>query len=326
MMLSVKRLRFPWTRALNRAAASSHRELHLTHKLFLWQTPPHRSLALGSTRRLAAAARQYEEDLYDEGEGGNEGDPQKTSKKGKLKLKERAPLGSQSSESQRDREADRVSDEREQSNQDGAVTATKVGAGVNLVLAAGKGGIGFLVNSTGLMADGANHLGDLLCDAVVWYTVIESRKVATVDRPWGMGKLEPLGALTVGALLMATGMGIGYSAGTVAWEMLLVQMSGGAEIGAAVAPLLVPDMTQKGPLQVFFISLSLFLSLSLLASSTSLSLLPLSLSTSLRLDPHLLTPPLSLLPPSPSLSLSRPQQAALGISGLSIVGKELLFR
>ena len=60
---------------------------------------------------------------------------------------------------------------------------------------------------TGLMADAANSAGDLLIDAVVFYTIKEARKKATPERPWGRGKIEPLGALTIGGVLLATGGG-----------------------------------------------------------------------------------------------------------------------
>ena len=57
------------------------------------------------------------------------------------------------------------------------------------------------------MADAANSAGDLLIDAVVFYTIKESRKKATPEMPWGRGKIEPLGALTIGGVLLATGAG-----------------------------------------------------------------------------------------------------------------------
>lgn len=109
--------------------------------------------------------------------------------------------------------------ERANSMQAEAVRATQVGAIANLLLAGGKGFVGYAVGSTGLIADGVNSFGDLFADAVVWYTVVESRKKATPERPWGRGKLEPIGALTVGALLLTTGLGIGYSALGVAIDM-----------------------------------------------------------------------------------------------------------
>ena len=57
------------------------------------------------------------------------------------------------------------------------------------------------------MADAANSAGDLLIDAVVFYTIKEARKKPTPQTPWGRGKIEPLGALTIGGVLLATGAG-----------------------------------------------------------------------------------------------------------------------
>lgn len=109
--------------------------------------------------------------------------------------------------------------EKANSMQGEALRATQIGAIANFLLAGGKGFVGYAVGSTGLIADGVNSLGDLFSDAIVWYTVVESRKKATPERPWGRGKFEPLGALTVGALLLTTGLGIGYSALGVAVDM-----------------------------------------------------------------------------------------------------------
>ena len=66
-----------------------------------------------------------------------------------------------------------------------AMFATKVGAAANLGLAISKGALGFAIASTGLIADAANSMGDLLSDAVVYYSITEARKEATPDRPWG---------------------------------------------------------------------------------------------------------------------------------------------
>jgi divalent metal cation (Fe/Co/Zn/Cd) transporter len=106
-------------------------------------------------------------------------------------------------------------------NQKKAIFATKLGAVANVGLACSKGFIGFSIASTALIADAANSLGDVFSDAVVYYALKESRKRATPDRPWGRGKLEPLGALSVGGLLLATGVGIGYSAGLAAYDILI---------------------------------------------------------------------------------------------------------
>jgi divalent metal cation (Fe/Co/Zn/Cd) transporter len=93
-----------------------------------------------------------------------------------------------------------------------AMFATKIGAFANISLSISKGIIGLSIASTALIADAVNSFSDVVGDAVVYYAVQEARKNATPDRPWGKGKLEPLGALTVGGILLATGFGIGYSA------------------------------------------------------------------------------------------------------------------
>ena len=67
------------------------------------------------------------------------------------------------------------------------------------------------------MADAANSAGDLLIDAVVFYTIKESRKKATPEMPWGRGKIEPLGALTIGGVLLATGAGMHNSSSVRAY-------------------------------------------------------------------------------------------------------------
>lgn len=77
--------------------------------------------------------------------------------------------------------------------QKGALTATKVGAAANLFLTASKGLAGYAVGSTALIADCFNSLGDLFSDAVVYYTVTQARQIATPERPWGQGKIEPIG-------------------------------------------------------------------------------------------------------------------------------------
>jgi Co/Zn/Cd efflux system component len=74
-----------------------------------------------------------------------------------------------------------------------AEIAIKVGGISNFFLMLSKGLIGYSVASTALIADAVNSMGDLLCDGVVYITVNEARKRATPDRPWGRGKIEPLG-------------------------------------------------------------------------------------------------------------------------------------
>jgi divalent metal cation (Fe/Co/Zn/Cd) transporter len=74
-----------------------------------------------------------------------------------------------------------------------ALFITSLGAVVNASLAGSKGFLGYSIGSTALIADCFNSLGDLFSDAVVYYTVTEARKRATPEKPWGSGKIEPLG-------------------------------------------------------------------------------------------------------------------------------------
>ena len=80
-----------------------------------------------------------------------------------------------------------------QKNNQAALNATSLGAAVNVALAASKGFLGFSVGSTALIADCFNSVGDLFSDGVVYYTVTEARRGATPEKPWGSGKIEPLG-------------------------------------------------------------------------------------------------------------------------------------
>lgn len=100
----------------------------------------------------------------------------------------------------------------ESQSQANAVHATKLGAVANVGLAFGKGITGFSIGSTALIADAANSLGDIMIDVIVYLSIVQARKKATTKRPWGSGKLEPLGALAVSAIVMGTGGGVGYTA------------------------------------------------------------------------------------------------------------------
>jgi Co/Zn/Cd efflux system component len=82
-------------------------------------------------------------------------------------------------------------------NQERAVAVTKMGAAANILLAISKGAVGLSISSTALVADAANSLCDVMSDAVVYYTLLEARKTATPDRPWGRGKIEPLGNIAL---------------------------------------------------------------------------------------------------------------------------------
>eukprot|EP00501_MAST-03F_sp_TOSAG23-6_P000383 GSMAST32.ASY1.ANO1.394.1 assembled CDS len=88
------------------------------------------------------------------------------------------------------------------------VHITKVGAVVNVGLAGSKGAIGYLTGSTALLADAAHSLSDLFSDALTVFAVRLSRTPADEDHPYGHGKFETMGALSIGALLTVAGVNI----------------------------------------------------------------------------------------------------------------------
>lgn len=120
---------------------------------------------------------------------------------------------SRSSSSSSDNDSNRNSNNSSSSNSNNeaqAIYVTKLGATANIGLAICKGVAGYFANSTGLMADAVSSLTDLVSDSVVYFSIIEARKGKSSANPWGRGKVEPLGALTIGSLLLVTGVGIGY--------------------------------------------------------------------------------------------------------------------
>ena len=91
------------------------------------------------------------------------------------------------------------------SKQTKAQNVTKIGALTNCILAVTKGVVGCAVGSTGLIADAVNGAGDIITDSIVYMSITKARVSATKDKPWGYGKIEPLGALSIGGILIFTG-------------------------------------------------------------------------------------------------------------------------
>lgn len=152
--------------------------------------------------------------------------------------------------------------EENKANEEKAIKATKLGALVNIGLAASKGVIGYGVGSAGLIADAVNSAGDIITDTIVYLTVRLSRSGVSEKRPWGQGKLEPLGTLCVGAILLMTGFGLGHNSLTVAIDIadavrnvtavsseLVASGAADAELGVAAGTLVAPT---SGPSWVVF--------------------------------------------------------------------------
>jgi len=118
---------------------------------------------------------------------------------------------------------------------------TLIGTGANAALIVGKLGAGVAGNSAALVADAGHSLSDLLSDVVTLVTLKISAAPPDAEHPYGHGKFESLGSLGVGALLAATGVGIG--AHTV--ELLQAGVREQPEVTALAAAAAVVSIVSK---------------------------------------------------------------------------------
>ena len=72
---------------------------------------------------------------------------------------------------------------------------------LNALLAAVKGGIGFLTGSVSLVADAVHTLADCLSSAVLVVGAYMARKPPDEDHPFGHGRMEYIAAMVIGILL-----------------------------------------------------------------------------------------------------------------------------
>ncbi|MEP7295567.1 MAG: cation diffusion facilitator family transporter [Burkholderiales bacterium] len=93
-----------------------------------------------------------------------------------------------------------------------ASRSTWVSVGVNLVLTITQVTVGVLAKSQGLIADGIHSLSDLVADFVVLFASHHSQKDADADHPYGHHRFETAASLVLGALLLAVGVGMLWSA------------------------------------------------------------------------------------------------------------------
>ncbi len=93
-----------------------------------------------------------------------------------------------------------------------AKRSTWVSVAVNLVLSMAQIAAGILAKSQALIADGIHTLSDLLADFVVLFASHHSQKDADEDHPYGHQRFETAASLVLGALLLAVGLGMLWSA------------------------------------------------------------------------------------------------------------------
>jgi cation diffusion facilitator family transporter len=90
--------------------------------------------------------------------------------------------------------------------------STWVSVAVNLMLTTVQIVAGVLTRSQGLIADGIHSLSDLVADFVVLVAGHHSQKDADEDHPYGHQRFETAASLALGALLLAVGLGMVWSA------------------------------------------------------------------------------------------------------------------
>lgn len=90
--------------------------------------------------------------------------------------------------------------------------STLVSVVVNVALTAAQGVVGVLAGSQALIADAMHSLSDLISDFVVLFAGHHSHKDADTDHPYGHQRFETAASLALGALLLAVGVGMLWSA------------------------------------------------------------------------------------------------------------------
>ena len=81
-----------------------------------------------------------------------------------------------------------------------------VGVGVNALLAGGKFVLGTLTGSVALMADAVNNLSDAAGSVVALVSMRLAQKPIDKEHPFGHGRMEYLGALAVGVMILVMGV------------------------------------------------------------------------------------------------------------------------
>ncbi len=109
--------------------------------------------------------------------------------------------------------------QREKSN----LFAVNVGLVANIFLAIIKTAIGILGHSPALLADGINSTSDVVYGLVVVVFMRLSHKPADREHPFGHSQFESIAALTVGAFVITTAVGIFWDALNTIYDQFTTQ-------------------------------------------------------------------------------------------------------
>lgn len=94
-----------------------------------------------------------------------------------------------------------------------ALRSTWISVWVNLCLASAQVAIGVFARSQALIADGLHSLSDLVADGVVLFAARHSHTEADDEHPYGHARFETAASLAIGLILVATGVGMVWTAG-----------------------------------------------------------------------------------------------------------------
>ncbi|HEV8042740.1 MAG TPA: cation diffusion facilitator family transporter [Bryobacteraceae bacterium] len=89
---------------------------------------------------------------------------------------------------------------------------------ISAALAAAKIVVGLQANSTAVVSDGLESVGDVLTSGLVLFGLFIAAKPPDSEHPYGHGRLETLSALVVGMILIASGSLIAFRSIQRAWE------------------------------------------------------------------------------------------------------------
>ena len=85
---------------------------------------------------------------------------------------------------------------------------TILGFIANLLLAIGKGFVGYIAQSSALIADAGHSLSDLFSDLITSWSLHFSQQPRDENHPYGHGRFETVGSFIIALMLIATGIGV----------------------------------------------------------------------------------------------------------------------
>ncbi len=95
-----------------------------------------------------------------------------------------------------------------------AIASTWISVGVNLVLVVTQIVVGVIARSQALVADGLHSASDIVADVIVLFAARHGNVAADDDHPYGHLRFETFASLLLGLILVATGVGLAFSAAT----------------------------------------------------------------------------------------------------------------